>query len=90
VHVVQWIELPLADGEKAAHTSFAYNVGLTVWDHSTALSLLNSGRHLAACAQLNDWVYIGPNRNQGIVNRRNAEYEMCVGIRPRNARLSCP
>lgn len=76
--VVKSIHVPVSDGETAAYVSFTYNVGINAWTHSTALKLLNSGNHLAACNSLMNWVYIGKNRVRGLVNRRQAELDMCL------------
>lgn len=78
--VVKSIHVPVSDGEVAAYTSFAYNVGIDAWTHSTALRLLNSGNHLAACNSLTNWVYVGRNRVQGLVNRREIERNWCLGM----------
>jgi lysozyme len=76
--VVKSIHVQVTDGEVAAYTSFSYNVGLNSWNHSTALRLLNSGNHVAACNSLMNWVYIGKNRVRGLVNRRQAELDLCL------------
>lgn len=62
----------------AAFTSFSYNVGLGAFSKSTALRKLNAGDTVGACNELKRWVYAGGRKMQGLVNRRNAERELCL------------
>lgn len=64
--------------ELAAYTSFSYNVGLDAFRRSTLLSKLNAGDRVGACDQLMRWVYAGGRKLQGLVNRREAERELCL------------
>ena len=75
----------------AAFTSFAYNVGLSNFKESMALRKLNSGDTKGACDAL-IYVYIDKRgvcrgygcgwskgkRLRGLVNRREAERELCL------------
>lgn len=72
------VTVQMTDGEKAAYTSFVYNVGFGQWRKSSVLKLLNSGARHNACEQLKRWVYINGQPSRGLVNRRNAEYKMCI------------
>ncbi|WP_250439882.1 lysozyme [Caballeronia sp. AZ1_KS37] len=76
--VVKSIKVTVTDGETAAYTSFAYNVGIGAWNGSSALKLLNQGNHRAACDELPKWVYAGGVKVQGLVNRRAAERKLCI------------
>lgn len=67
----------LSPEELAAWGSFAYNVGINEFIHSTAHKLLSSGRRHAACRQLPRWVYAGGQRLPGLVRRREVEQHLC-------------
>lgn len=67
----------LSPEELAAWASFAYNVGFTQFNQSTAHKLLDIGRRHAACRQLPRWVYAGGKRLRGLEKRRAVEKELC-------------
>lgn len=67
----------LSPEELAAWGSFAYNVGMTQFNNSTAHKLLKSGRRHAACRQLPRWVYADGKRLRGLVKRREVEKALC-------------
>jgi lysozyme len=64
---------------KAAFISFIYNVGVKSFKNSTALKLINEGRIVDACHELPKWVYAKGKKLKGLVNRRQAEMELCLG-----------
>ena len=57
----------------AAHTSFAYNVGLVTYGKSSVASLFARGRQADACRFLGHYVYAGGKRLAGLERRRAAE-----------------
>lgn len=61
----------------AALSSFAYNVGIGAFSKSTLLKKLNAGQIMAACAELDRWVYAGGKRIAGLVKRRSVERALC-------------
>ncbi|MGL4885494.1 MAG: lysozyme [Aeromonas veronii] len=61
----------------AALSSFAYNVGIGAFRKSTLLKKLNAGQIMAACAELDRWVYAGGKRVAGLVTRRSVERALC-------------
>jgi GH24 family phage-related lysozyme (muramidase) len=63
---------------KAAFTSFSYNVGPKAACGSAAARQARSADYARACVSLNNWVYAGGKRVQGLVNRRRAETELCL------------
>lgn len=73
------IKVPLFQHEWDAYLSFTYNVGIGNFRSSTLLKKLNQGDYAGACAQLKRWVYAGGKKVKGLVNRREAEYRMCMG-----------
>lgn len=70
---------PLTDGELAAYTSFAFNVGVQAFCTSTALRRLNRGDHAGACSELSRWTRAGGKELPGLVKRRAAERALCEG-----------
>ena len=62
----------------AAHTSFAYNVGLGTYGRSSVARLFAQGRQVEACRFLGRYVYAGGRRLQGLANRRAAEIKLCL------------
>ncbi|HEY1127886.1 MAG TPA: lysozyme [Roseateles sp.] len=74
------VGVPLRRHEWAALLSWSYNVGTTAACKSTLIRKVNSGAAPAEfCAELKKWVYAGGKRVRGLVNRREAEYRMCMG-----------
>lgn len=74
------VKVPLSQGEYDAFTSFAFNVGAEAFCSSTLVKKLNAGDYAGACAELKRWVYVDGRRVHGLVNRREAEYRMCMGL----------
>ena len=62
----------------AAHTSFAYNVGLAAYGRSSVARLFEQGQQRAACKFLTRYVYAGGKRLRGLERRRAAEVELCL------------
>lgn len=76
-----WIGNPTITGyphQWAAHTSFAYNVGLGTYGKSSVARLFAQGRQVEACRFLGRYVYAGGRRLQGLANRRAAEIALCL------------
>ena len=74
------VKVPLSQEENDAFTSFAYNVGADAFCSSTLVKKLNAGDYAGACAELKRWVYVDGRKVQGLVNRREAEYRLCMGL----------
>lgn len=72
------ITRPLAPEQAAAFTSLVFNVGPKGVCGSTLGVHANAGNMAQACGQLMRWVYAGGKRVKGLVNRRQAEYELCM------------
>lgn len=64
--------------ERAAYTSFVFNVGEGAFRKSTMLKKLNSGDRIGACNELSKWVYAGGKKLNGLVKRREAERKLCL------------
>ncbi len=73
-----YIKVPLPETLHASLYSFAYNVGATNFKTSTLLRKINQRDYSGACDQLHRWVYADGKKWQGLVNRREIEYEVCT------------
>jgi lysozyme len=73
------IKVPVAQHEYDAFASFAYNVGAPAFCRSTLARKLNAGDYAGACAELLRWTKAGGRELAGLVKRRQAEYEQCMG-----------
>ena len=73
-----YVKVPLTKGQRAAFADFVHNAGSANFHHSTMLRYLNQGRYKEACDQLLRWTYAGHRKLNGLVIRRNAEYQMCI------------
>ena len=71
------IKTPLADNQKAAFLSFAFNVGNKAFCDSTLARKANAGNMPGACAELSRWTRSGGRELPGLVKRRAAERELC-------------
>lgn len=75
------VKVPLHQHEYDAFVSFAYNVGPGAFCSSTLVRKLNASDYVGACNELPRWVY-GPGqvKLQGLVNRREQERRLCLGM----------
>ncbi len=73
------VDVPLSQGEYDAYTSLAYNIGTSAFCNSTLVKKLNARDYEGACAELKRWIYVKGKKSQGLVNRREKEYRMCIG-----------
>lgn len=68
---------PTTPNQRAAYTSFAYNVGITAFCKSTMVRKHNLGDNWAACAEFPKWVLGGTQVLPGLVIRRKEERALC-------------
>lgn len=61
----------------AALASFVYNVGENAYRGSTLRRYARAGDMMAACGQLDRWVYAGGKKLRGLVIRREKERQLC-------------
>ena len=73
------VTVPLTQNQFDAFTSLSYNIGGSAFCNSTLVRKLNSGDYQGACAELKRWIYVDGRVVQGLVNRREAEYQRCIG-----------
>lgn len=76
--VQRCITHPLYPEQAAAFTSLVFNAGPRAVCGSTLQREANAGRVVQACGQILRWVYAGGQKVQGLVNRRQAEYRLCM------------
>jgi GH24 family phage-related lysozyme (muramidase) len=62
----------------AAFVSLTYNIGIGAVSGSTAVRRLNTGDVAGACEALTWWDRAGGRVIRGLVNRRAAEYRLCM------------
>jgi len=79
--VSRLVKVEIPEYTKAAMISFTYNVGITNLKRSTLLKLVNEGKWRDACHELPKWVYAKGKKLRGLVNRRQAEMELCLGLK---------
>ncbi|MBN8431822.1 lysozyme [Microbulbifer salipaludis] len=74
------VEPELQPHEWAALVSWSYNVGAGAACGSTLMRKLNAGAAPGEwCPELRRWVYAGGQRLAGLVRRREAELQLCLG-----------
>jgi len=73
--------VPLAQHEFDAFASLAYNIGSPAFCRSTLVKKLKQDPpdYAGACAEILRWTRAGGQELPGLVNRRKAEYLLCVG-----------
>ena len=72
------VRVPISNSERAAYLSFMYNVGAQNFSDSTLRKKLLRGDRIGACNELPKWVYAKGKKLQGLVNRREAERQLCL------------
>ena len=77
--VKQCVTVPLHQWEYDAYLSLAYNIGSGAFCSSTLVRELNQGHYEEACKQILRWNRAGGRVVRGLVNRREAEYQTCMG-----------
>lgn len=73
------IKVGLKQNEFDAFVSLAFNIGGQAFCSSTLVRKANAGDYAGACEEIRRWVYSGGRKVQGLVNRREQEYRMCIG-----------
>jgi len=74
------VKVPLSQNEYDAFVSFAYNIGPKAFCGSTLVAKLNKEDYEGACNELSRWVYVKGRKVQGLVNRREKERRLCLGV----------
>lgn len=74
-----YIKVPVSQNEAEAFADLAYNIGAANFRKSTLLKKLNAGDYPGACRAIKSWVYAKGKKLPGLVKRREAEYQRCMG-----------
>lgn len=77
--ISECVRAPLHQHELDAYMSLAYNIGTGAFCGSTLARKLNAGDYAGACAEILRWNKAGGRVLPGLVKRRQAEYETCIG-----------
>lgn len=72
------VHVPLSQGEYDAFTSLAYNIGTNAFCRSTLVKKLNQRDYAGACQEIRRWIYVKGRKVQGLVNRREKEFQLCM------------
>lgn len=62
----------------ASAISFSYNIGIGAYGTSSVARDFNNGEFKTACQDMLKYTYAGGKYSQGLANRRNQEYTICV------------
>jgi lysozyme len=62
----------------ASAISFSYNVGVGTYEHSSVAREFNAGNFTQGCQDLLKYTYVKGKYSQGLANRRDAEYKICM------------
>jgi len=77
----QCIKVPLHQHEFDSMVSLSYNIGTGAFCGSTLVKKLNAGDHAGACEQIKRWDKQAGKVLPGLTKRREAEYQMCMGVK---------
>jgi lysozyme len=75
------VKVSLTQNQYDALVSFTYNLGPTNLGKSTLLRKLNKGDYAGAANEFKRWNKAGGKVRSGLVERRQDEYEMFVGVK---------
>ncbi|MBX9612423.1 MAG: lysozyme [Burkholderiales bacterium] len=78
----QCVRVPLHQHEYDAYVSLSYNIGPTAFCGSSLVQLLNQAKYEDACQQILRWDKFKGRPLRGLTNRRQAEYQTCIGTTP--------
>ena len=71
--IATYVKVPLSDNQRAALTSFVYNVGAGHFASSTLLAKLNAGDYAGAANEFDKWIYAAGEKSPALIQRRAEE-----------------
>ncbi len=77
--VKQCVLVPLHQYEYDAYIQLSYNIGSGAFCGSTLVRKLNALDYPGACAEILRWDRAGGKKIRGLTNRRQEEYQQCIG-----------
>lgn len=84
--MMSYVYVPLTDFQHAAVLSLTYNVGVGSFKSSTLLKKLNAKDYEGACNELPKWNKASGRVLKGLVTRREAERQICLGNPPKEVK----
>lgn len=78
--VKRCVKVPLSQNEYDAAIQLAYNIGPTAFCRSTVVKRWNAGDYAGGCDAFLMWVKAGGKVLHGLVNRRQEERRLCLGV----------
>jgi len=78
--VVDLVNVPLNDNQKAALVSLVFNIGRGAFAGSTLLRKLNAGNYSGAAEEFGRWVYAGGKKSNILIARRKKESNIFKGV----------
>jgi len=76
--IKECVKVPLHQNEYDAYLQLSYNIGARAFCGSTLVRKLNAGDYAGACKEILRWTKVGGREVRGLVNRRQAEYQLCI------------
>ena len=76
--VNKYVKVYLLQNQLSSLLSFIYNIGEPQFKTSTMLKKLNNGDYPGAAKEFKRWKFIGKKVSDGLVNRRQKEYELFI------------
>ena len=73
------VTVPLAQNEYDAYVQLSYNIGGAAFCGSTLVRKLNALDYRGACEEILRWNKFKGRELRGLTNRRQAEYQLCIG-----------
>lgn len=80
--VMSLVTTPLSDGQYAALSDFAYNVGINNLQKSTLLKVVNAGEHERVPSQLRRWIEVDGKAHAALKTRRARAIQLYFEGRP--------
>lgn len=78
IGVMKCMKVELTDGQKAAFTDTAYNIGVAAFCRSTAAKLANALDVRGSCEAIMKFIYAGGKIYKGLVTRRERAVKVCL------------
>lgn len=78
--VKRCVKVPLSQNEYDAAIQLSYNIGQTAFCKSTVVRRWNAGDYAGGCEAFLMWNRVGGKVVQGLVNRRQKERRLCLGL----------
>lgn len=73
------VTAPMKSYEWAAFTSLAFNIGVATFCRSSIAAKANAGDMAGACQSITLYIYAGGQKVAGLLRRRVAERDLCLG-----------